>query len=414
MAKSSKQRLGEYLEARGLISREQLLRALRNQKVLGGRLGSCLLEIDAIGEQDLCRALADLSGCPCVGPEELRGIPDETTRLVPAKVAKRCLAIPFHATATQVKVALANVTDLRAQDEITFVVGRRVRWFAALELRIHEALEKYYGEECPSRHAKLLDRLNRSRYLWGHDQPDETRASSGPAAEQLQWDPRVAGAEASPGGPASPPRAAPAPGEPASQEIAIPENRLPEAAAASAVPSPPTTAARTEEVPQPISFEEAERRLLEPADRDDVANTLIAFAGEHFQRAVLFVHRRGEISPWRWCDRGVDADRLASFRARLQQPSIFVSLRESEATFRGALPPMPLHLELGACFDPPLRELEIAVVPINLRGRLVAALLVDPGPAGFAGNGLTELQRLMSKAAIAFELVIMRDKLRRA
>lgn len=414
-----------------MITREQLLRALRNQKVLGGRIGTCLLEIDALSEPDLCTVIAEQSGSPCVTPEELRGIPDEVIRLIPAKVAKRCMAIPFQASSTQVKIALANVGDLAIQDEVAFVVGRRVRWHLALELRIHEALATYYGEECPQRFSKLIDRLNRARYMWGRE-GSAPGAAAPPAEEMLQWDPGVVTAQA------------PASAEPISREIELPmlvAEPAPSAAPppqpepAPAPPSPaagstpaggaaaPSTTERRESAPaptrphdpsHPMTLAQAERRLLDPQDRDDVAQTLIEFAGARGQRAILFVQRRGETAAWRWTGDGLDADRLAAFRARSQQPSVFVSLRDSDGVFRGALPPMPVHLTLGACFEPPLAEREVAVLPVRLRDRLVAALLVEPGPRGFPAETISELQRLLAKAAIAFELCIMRNKLRDA
>ena len=61
---------------------------------------------------------------------------------------------------------MLDARNLACQDEIAFATGKRVRVHVANEIRIFEALEKYYDEECPSRFATLLDRLNRSRYLW--------------------------------------------------------------------------------------------------------------------------------------------------------------------------------------------------------------------------------------------------------
>ncbi len=431
MRKLPRQRLGESLEARGLITREQLLRALRNQKVLGGRVGTCLLEIDALSEQDLCTVIAELNGSPCATPEELRGIPDEVIRLVPAKVAKRCMAIPFQASSTQVKVALASVSDLTVQDEVAFVVGRRVRWYLALELRIHEALAAYYGEECPQRYAKLLDRLNRARYLWSRE-GSTPGAPAPPAEEMLQWDPGVVAAHrpasaepvsrelelptfvAEPVAPAdSPPQVEPslAPLGPVAGPRPAGETALQGAAERTeSAPAP----ARPPDPPLPMTLAQAERRLLDPQDRDDVAQTLIEFAGTRGRRAILFVQRRGETAAWRWTGDGLDADRLAAFRARSQQPSVFVSLRDSDGVFRGALPPMPVHLALSACFEPPLADREVAVLPVRLRDRLVAALLVEPAARGFPAETISELQRLLAKAAIAFELCIMRNKLRDA
>ncbi|KAB2951765.1 MAG: hypothetical protein F9K18_14455, partial [Thermoanaerobaculia bacterium] len=177
-------RLGEILERRGALSREQLLRGLRNQKVVGGKLGTCLLEIDALPEEDLLAALAEQQGVPSAAPEELRSVPPDVLKVVPAKVARAHFAVPFRATGVQVHVALIDGRDLRALDELSFVTGRRVHAHVASEVRVLEALDRYYGEECPPRFTKLLDRLNRSRFLWG--------AREEPArSEQLQWDPRL-------------------------------------------------------------------------------------------------------------------------------------------------------------------------------------------------------------------------------
>jgi hypothetical protein len=46
-------KLGQLLVARGWITVQQLTRALQNQGVVGGRLGTCLIEADALSEDNL-------------------------------------------------------------------------------------------------------------------------------------------------------------------------------------------------------------------------------------------------------------------------------------------------------------------------------------------------------------------------
>ncbi|MCB1008136.1 MAG: hypothetical protein KDB94_04485, partial [Acidobacteria bacterium] len=111
-------RLGELLERRGAITREQLLRALRNQKVVGGKLGTCLLEIDALSEEALLQALAEQQECSAAGADDLRGVPDVVLHLVPGKVARRLFAVPFKASGTQAKVAVLDCNDLAVLDEL--------------------------------------------------------------------------------------------------------------------------------------------------------------------------------------------------------------------------------------------------------------------------------------------------------
>lgn len=159
-------KLGQVLVARGWITVQQLTRALQNQQGVGGRLGTCLLETDAINEDILLKGLAEQLGVPAALPEELRGIAEEVIALLPEKLARRCRAVPFRVTGGRLDVAMQDPRNLSAQDEIAFASGKRVKVFVAPEVRMYEALERYYGDECPSRLGLLLDRLNRARFLW--------------------------------------------------------------------------------------------------------------------------------------------------------------------------------------------------------------------------------------------------------
>jgi hypothetical protein len=487
-------RLGELLEKRGDITREQLLRALRNQKVLGGRLGTCLLEIEALSEEQLCSGLAEQQGVPSATPEDLRGIPEDVLGLLPAKVAKRCHAIAFQGSATQVKVALIDARNLAHQDEISFVVGKRIRWYVAPELRVIEALEKHFGEECPARLAKLLDKMNRSRFLWARESAAATAADRAPrpTGDQLQWDSRIAGIASQEPAPVSPaespesvsvelphfqhqaldlptlaPMAPPSPAAPRAPAAAaaagpvapparevtppagpvVPATSAPAPAATPSPPPPPAPTAvpkaqaetkapavakaakvaakskRAGEEPQAasaprrVSVEETESRLLRPRERDDVAHAVVDFAAGLVERVVLFVVRKDGVAAWLWSGDGLDADRLAALRLRLQQPSLFDGLKESGGLFRGPLSPLPAHVELAACFiAPPLSD-DVCVLPVKVKERLVAALLFEPRSAvgaELAPADLADMHRVIAKAEIGFELCIMQSKLRKA
>jgi len=160
-------KLGQLLVARGWITVQQLTRALQNQNGVGGRVGTCLLEMEVLGEDLLARSLSEQLGVPAAVIEDLRGIPDEVLRLIPEKLARRCRAIPFRVAGGRLDVAMQDPRNLVCQDEIAFACGRRVKVHVLHELRIYEALQRYYREDCPSRYSLLLDRLNRARYMWG-------------------------------------------------------------------------------------------------------------------------------------------------------------------------------------------------------------------------------------------------------
>ncbi len=457
MARIAPVRLGELLEKRGDVTREQLLRALRNQKVLGGRLGTCLLEIEALTEEQLCSALSEQHGVPCASPEDLRGIPDDLLELLPSKVAKRCHAIAFHASTTQVKVALVEARNLAFQDEISFVVGKRIRWHVAPELRLIEALEKHYGEECPSRLAKLLDKMNRSRFLWAREGAAlPTGGAARQTGDQLKWDTKIAGVPAAAATPApsiveaqstvslelphfqhetldlpslapvatAPAAPAPAAGPPAAPAASPARSPAASPAAPPAAP-PPTAAAEPAAVQQaspaaralPPSVEETEQRLLQAHERDDVARAMIDFAAGRVLRTALFVVRKEEVAAWFWTGAGIDGERLAALRLNLKQPSLFDGLKEKGGSFRGALSSLPAHSALGACFTAPPLAPDVLVLPVKVKDRLVAGLLLEPRATSgseLSAADLADLQRVIAKAEIAFELCIMQSKLRKA
>ncbi len=199
-------KLGQLLVARGWITVQQLTRALQSQNSVGGRLGTCLIEMDVLGEDLLARSLSEQQGVPAAGIEELRGIPDEVLHLIPEKLARRCRAVPFRVAGGRLDVAMQDPRNLVGQDEIAFACGRRVKVHVLHELRIYEALQRYYREECPSRYGLLLDRLNRARYLWGE------RSGAGAAAGEARGD-RTEVLRALPAGDllGAPPRMAPPP-----------------------------------------------------------------------------------------------------------------------------------------------------------------------------------------------------------
>ncbi len=185
-------KLGQLLVARGWISVQQLTRALKGQSVVGGRLGTCLLELDALDESLLLRALSEHLGVPSVAIDDLRGIPEEVLDLIPERLARRLRAIPFRLEMGRLDLALMDPRNLSAQDEIAFASGKRVKVYIANEIRILEALERYYGEECPSRVSMMLDRMNRARFLW--EKPadsSEPEATQRPLESLLATPPRI-------------------------------------------------------------------------------------------------------------------------------------------------------------------------------------------------------------------------------
>lgn len=427
-------KLGQLLVARGWITVQQLNRALTTQQVVGGRLGTCLIEMDFITEDNLLKGLSEQHGVPTVSLDDLRGIPEEVIGLLPDKLARRCRAVPFRVVGTRLDVAMLEPRNLAMQDEIAFASGKRVMVHVAHELRIIEALERYYREEASSRFSMLAERLNRARYFWERDkQPEPPKAED----ELARLPPMVRPALQRPAAPVAPPVAAktaappppaPAPRKPSIQTVSMtaeeraalstfskPEPAAPPptsvAAPAAPAPAPPPPAPS---LPAMASIDEVEAAFTRTHDREEVARIALSFLARGYRRAALFQVGKDKVSAWMGQGE-LDLPIFQKFSIGLDQPSLFLNLRNGSSLHIGALPPMPAHRELARAWGGELPRDAVAL-PVRINERVVAVLYADGGlkaaksTAGMGGIDLPHLQRLATATGAALERCILHRK----
>jgi Type II secretion system (T2SS), protein E, N-terminal domain len=138
-------RLGEFLLRCGYVGRRDLLQALEQQQVFGGRLGTNLVRLGALSEDKLALALSKLLQVPCVSRERLQQIPPAVLELVDREVAGKYQVLPFAAQGQRLSLATGSVGDLRALDDLAFITGRVVSPFVVPEILLLRALKHYYG-----------------------------------------------------------------------------------------------------------------------------------------------------------------------------------------------------------------------------------------------------------------------------
>jgi type II secretion system (T2SS) protein E len=441
-------KLGQILVARGWITVQQLTRALKNQNVAGGRLGTCLLEMDALREEVLLKGLAEQHGVPAVGLDDLRGIPEEVLNLISDKLARRLRAVPFRVDLGRLDVALMDPRNLSAQDEIAFASGKRVKIYVANEIRVLEALDKHYGEECPSRVSLLLDRLNRARFLWDRPaEPGETEPGEPPldhpfatppkiklppplpelrrpplqASQASQTSPSPRLARASPAAPVASPVAVPQPAPPveAAEPAAEPSPRRPAQPRAMSVALTPEEradlgafawiepASVDRSLPVPANLDEVETAIAQARDLEEVGQVLLGFLGRNHRRAALFQVGRDRVSGWRVHGSGIDRDAFAAFSIGFDQPSLFLNLRQGSSLYLGPLPPMPAHRQLARTWGGDLPR-DCVMLPVRIKDRLVIVLYADGAIKGPVQ--LPQMQRLLALATTAVERCILERK----
>jgi hypothetical protein len=103
-------RLGDLLLKRGLITQDQLERALAESRETGDLLGRVMIRRQFIFEDELARTVADQLDLPYVNLH-VTGFDRSTAMLVPSHEGMRIAALPVGVFAGQVRVAFADPMD---------------------------------------------------------------------------------------------------------------------------------------------------------------------------------------------------------------------------------------------------------------------------------------------------------------
>ncbi|MDQ7842958.1 MAG: GspE/PulE family protein [Armatimonadota bacterium] len=134
--------LGEILLSDGLITPDQLARALEIHRASGQRLGRILLEMGLVDPEHIASGLSRQLGAEFL---RLTQIPlrEEVLRLVPAAVAGRLQAIPVARDGASLTVAMVDPLDVVALDDIRRMTGLDVRVAVTTLADFQYALNQY-------------------------------------------------------------------------------------------------------------------------------------------------------------------------------------------------------------------------------------------------------------------------------
>ncbi len=136
--------IGELLIKENFISSEQLDTALKHQRDHGGRLGSILINLGYVNDDDVTAVLSRQYGVPSINLAYFE-IDPSVIKLIPIETAQKYLVIPLSRVGSVLTIATADPTNVFAMDDIKFMTGFNVEPVVASEASIMEALEKYYG-----------------------------------------------------------------------------------------------------------------------------------------------------------------------------------------------------------------------------------------------------------------------------
>lgn len=144
-----KKRLGDLLVDAGVISQNQLVKALGIQKTekRDTRLGELLIDLGYTDEKQIMKALCEQLKLPGIDLSTVR-IPEEITKLIQESVLRKYNLVPFQFSEKNpnlIKVAMSDPLDIRAMDDVSIITGLQIERYVATPSNIAATIDRYYG-----------------------------------------------------------------------------------------------------------------------------------------------------------------------------------------------------------------------------------------------------------------------------
>lgn len=194
MTKDKYLRLGEIMIKEGLVTAEQLEKAMVVQKQEGKRLGEVLIKLGMVKEDQMVAALGKQINIPYfpLGTGMLKPVSDQSLEnLIPQDMAIKNCVIPLSRTLNSLTVAMSDPLDIILLDNLKRLSGCEINPVIATRSDIAKAIEDFYGKT-----AMLQEAVDASYDSSPFD--SEGMSGSETADSELSLDKLIAHAEEAP------------------------------------------------------------------------------------------------------------------------------------------------------------------------------------------------------------------------
>ncbi|WP_159883451.1 GspE/PulE family protein [Paenibacillus puerhi] len=139
-----RKRIGDLLVEAGLLTQDQLTKALQEQRETKMRLGEFLINRSYITEQQLIEVLEFQLGIPHIQLFRQK-IDPKVINLIPQRVAEQHQVLPVRVEGNKLFLAMADPLDYFAIDELRMSTGLRIEPTIAAREELQRAIRRYYG-----------------------------------------------------------------------------------------------------------------------------------------------------------------------------------------------------------------------------------------------------------------------------
>src|SRR6202790_3745395 len=153
------QRLGDLLVKEKIITPEQLEQANKVQKEQTCRLGSALVKLGFLTDEDVTNFLSRQYGVPAINLSYFE-IDPVVVKLIPFETAKRYQILPLSRVGASLTIAMVDPTNVFAMDDIKFMTGFNIEPVVASESSIIEGIDKAYGTSKEEELESVMQSMN--------------------------------------------------------------------------------------------------------------------------------------------------------------------------------------------------------------------------------------------------------------
>ena len=150
--------LGELLLREKVINQDQLKTAADYEKKNKVTIGSALVTLGHVSEEEMAQALSRQLGYPYIDLSQFEVYPD-VINLIPVDIAKKHIIMPIHRIRSFLTMAMVDPTDLDVIENVRFRTSLSIQPVIASESGINDAINKYYGATDSLRVKEIIDEI---------------------------------------------------------------------------------------------------------------------------------------------------------------------------------------------------------------------------------------------------------------
>jgi hypothetical protein len=363
-------RLGEILLSEKILTSKELDEALENHVLHGVKLGTCLVEMGYVTDDDLARCLGKKTGQAFLTKDQLLTFGAQNLSVISQVAIKKHRVIPIGINGGVLCIATDHEYSPKKQTELEVFLGQKIEPVAVSGYAIDIFLEKYYGIQRPGRFLQKYSRRKTSEEATTVVEKVKKEEDAPIIIDGIEWK-------------------------------CFGDVTLDEVTARLYDDNFNSTLNRGD---VPLSLSDAAKRLSNATSRDDVAKTVLDFLSKSSETAALVIVKDGVVRGWK----------AFSNRKKLRGFETFSSYIETLPEVQQCVMTKKPYLgnTMTAKTKLLLQKLNFtggrsAFFPIFLQERVIAVLLCDESEK----LNPIEIAELCRKASYALDILILRSKL---